>query len=157
MDGPVMKVILRAWFIVGTLDIMAALLQYYLKTQNNPIIVLQYIASGVFGDDAYTGRLQMAAWGLLFHYIIALAFTVLYFRLFRALPFIRRMGVLSGVLYGVFMWSVTQFIVIPLSSIPGGAPLKVSSAATAITILIVCIGIPLYYLARSAYGPVRKP
>ena len=152
-----MKAIIRAWLIVGTLDIIAAFLQYYLKTKNSPVIVLQYIASGVFGDDAYTGGLQMTIWGLLFHYVIALAFTALFFRLFRALPFIRRMGVLSGILYGIFMWSVTQFIVIPLSNIPGVAPLKATSVATAVAILIICIGIPLYYLARNAYGPIRKP
>jgi len=146
-----MKPILRAGLIVGTLDILAACLHYYLKTHNNPVAVLYYVASGVFGDDAYSGGSQMALWGLLFHYIIAFAFTVLFFLLFRSSTFIRHLGILFSVIYGAFMWSVTQFIVIPLSNISSLAPLNFPNVALSIGILIVCISIPLFYLAKKAY------
>ncbi|MGK6352788.1 hypothetical protein [Parapedobacter sp. DT-150] len=146
-----MKAILRAGFIVGMLDMLAAFLHYYLKTHKSPIVVLHYIACGVFGDNAYRGGSQMALWGLLFHFVIAFVFTTLFFLLFRSLPLIRRMGILAGVIYGVFVWAVMQFLVIPLSNISSVAPLNFPDAALSIAILIVCIGIPLYILAREAY------
>ena len=152
-----MIAVLRAGLIVGMLDILAAFLHFYFKTHNNPIVVLHYIASGVFGSDAYKGGLEMAIWGLLFHFVIAFAFTILFFMLFRSLPAIRRIGLLSGILYGPFMWAVTQFIVIPLSKISSSSPLHFIDVTIAISILIVCIGIPLYYLARQAYELNRKP
>jgi hypothetical protein len=147
----VMKAVLRAGLVVGTLDILAAFLHYYLKTQGNPVLVLYYIASGVFGDEAYTGGIQMAFWGLLLHFIIAFTFTILFFLLFRASPLIRRIGIFSGMLYGVFMWSATQFIVIPLSNISSIAPLNLYNVAIAIAILIVCVGVPLYYMAKKSF------
>lgn len=149
-----MKPILRAGLIVGTQDILAACLHYYLKTHDNPIMVLRFVASGIFGDDAYRGSSQMAIWGFLFHYIIAFAFTLLFFLLYRRVQFIRLLGIFSGIVYGAFMWSITQFIVIPLSRIPNVAPLTFSNAVIAISILIVCIGVPLYYMARKAH-PIK--
>lgn len=44
-----MRAVVRAGLIIGTLDILAAFLQFYLTTYNNPVVVLHYIAGGVFG------------------------------------------------------------------------------------------------------------
>src|SRR5690554_1214577 len=140
-----MRLLLKAGLLVGTLDILAAFLHYYVKTHNNPIAVLHYIASGAFGDEAYEDGLSMALWGLLFHFLIAFSFTGLFFWLYRFWPAFRRLGVFVCIAYGVFMWSVTQFLVIPLSRIPDTSTIRFSNAAPAIGILVVCIGIPLYY------------
>lgn len=147
-----MRLLLKTGLLVGTLDILAAFLHYYVKTHKNPISVLYYVASGAFGDRAYEGGLSMAVWGLLFHFLIAFAFTGLFFGLYRYWSAFRRMGVFVCVVYGVFMWSVTQFLIIPLSRIPDTGTLRFSNVTPAIGILVVCIGIPLYYLARRAYS-----
>ena len=42
-------------FIAGTLDITAACIQYYIRTGKGPANVLRYVASGVFGKEAFTG------------------------------------------------------------------------------------------------------
>ncbi|GGG97458.1 hypothetical protein GCM10007415_36060 [Parapedobacter pyrenivorans] len=152
-----MRAVVRAGLIIGTLDILAAFLQFYFTTHNNPVVVLHYIASGVFGDGAYKGGILMAGWGLLFHFVIAFAFTTLFFALFRSLASVRRIGLLSGILYAPFMWIVIQFVVIPLSRISSVSPLSFANVAIANAILIACIGIPLYYMARRAYEPSRKP
>ena len=70
--------VLKAGVIVGTLDILAAFIQFYSKTQKNPIVVLNFIASGIFGKEAFTGGNKMAAFGLFFHYVIAFGFTLLF-------------------------------------------------------------------------------
>ena len=76
--GP-LKVILVAGLVAGTLDILAAFVQTYINTRKGPDIVLKYIASGVFGrKEAFGGGDSMIIWGLLFHFIIAMAFAAFF-------------------------------------------------------------------------------
>ena len=70
-----------AWtaLLVGTLDIVAAFVDYWLATGRGPEGVLRYVASGAFGSAAFTGGICMIWYGLLFHYMIAAAWTALFF------------------------------------------------------------------------------
>ncbi|SFG94042.1 hypothetical protein [Pedobacter insulae] len=145
---------LKFGVLVGTFDILAALVQYYLKTQKNPITVLNFIASGVFGKEAFSGGNKMAAFGLLFHYLIALGFTLLFFVLYPKLKALIQNKFFLGSLYGLFIWLTMQFVIVPLSRAPI-MKLKVEGAITAILILIVCIGIPLSLYAGTVI-PNRK-
>ncbi len=147
MNNYPFKTALQAGLLVGSLDISAAFIQFYIKTGKGPTAVLKYIASGVFGKDAFTGGNDMVAWGFVFHYIIAISFTLFFFWLVRQWHFLLNSRILTGILYGIFMWTVTQFIVLPLSKIPA-LKIKPVNAIIAITILIVCIGIPLSLLAQ---------
>ena len=73
-----LKLIIKAGLIAGSLDIIAAFLNFYFKTGKNPTIVLKYTASAIFGKDAVTGGNGMALTGLLLHYIIAFIFTIFF-------------------------------------------------------------------------------
>ncbi|HVE60655.1 MAG TPA: hypothetical protein VNA26_02470, partial [Chitinophagaceae bacterium] len=73
------SMILKAGLLVGTLDILAAFLDYYISTNKNPLNVFTFIASGVFGKKAFTGGSSMIILGAVFHFIIALAFTLFFF------------------------------------------------------------------------------
>lgn len=137
---------IKAGLLVGTLDITAACTQFYIKTGKGPEPILRYIASGAFGKGAFTGGGSMIFWGLFFHYFIAMSFTFFFFWLAKTFPGILKVKLLTAVLYGVFMWCVTQFLVIPLSKISTPTP-TLTGAAIAISILIVCIAIPLTLIA----------
>jgi hypothetical protein len=45
--------IITAGAIVGTLDIVAAAIYFFQATGSNPLNVLKYVASGVFGMAAF--------------------------------------------------------------------------------------------------------
>lgn len=137
--------------LAGTLDILAAFIQQYSKTGRNPLPVLTFIASGVFGRKAFEGGGEMLALGLIFHFLIALIFTIILFQAFRRFPALGRYRFITGIVYGVFIWAVMQFIVLPLSNTP---PLKLTLARSipSILILIACMGLPLALLA-----PREKP
>jgi len=141
--------------LVGTLDITAACVQFYLKTGKGPEPVLRYVASGFFGQDAFSGGNSMIIWGLFFHYFIAMFFTFLFFWLTKTFPAILKVKLLTAILYGIFMWIATQLIVVPLSKIPT-RPITVSGAFTAICILVVCIGIPLAWIADRKFDTNKK-
>ena len=140
--------VLLAGIIVGTLDIAAAMFQFYINTGKSPFIVLKFIASGLFGKAALTGGDTMIAWGFLFHYFIAMSFTVFFFWLCSKRPALLQQRLLTGIGYGIFTWGVMRFIVLPLS-LTHKQPFSWSSTLTAIAILIVCIGIPLAFLAAA--------
>jgi len=141
------KKIIGAGLLVGTLDISAAFVHYFLRTGNNPIAVLYFIASGVFGQDAFSDNKMMAVAGLIFHYCIAMTFTILFFALVRKFPLLTQHRMLTGTAYGIFIWIIMALIVLPLSGIPKH-PLTLSNSLIAISILIVCIGLPLSFMAR---------
>jgi len=140
--------ILKAWLLVGSLDIIAACTQYYIKTGKNPENVLKYVASGVFGKDASIGGTMMSVYGLVFHFINALLFTLFFFLVVSKFRFASANRILTGIVYGAFMWAVMRFLVLPLSNVQL-LPLTLSGSLIAIAILIVCIGLPLSFMANS--------
>lgn len=140
--------VLLAGIIVGTLDISAAMLQFFIKTGKDPFIVLRFVASGVFGSTAMKGGADMIAWGFLFHYIIAMSFTVFFFWLCSRRPSLLQNRLVTGIGYGIFTWAVMRFMVVPLS-LTNKQPATLSGTLMAILILVVCIGIPLAYMAAA--------
>lgn len=138
---------LQAGLIVGTLDLTAAFIQVYLRTKENSIpAVSKFIASGVFGKSAFDGGTVMIIFGIIFHYIIALSFTFFFFWLVKTFPALLKMRLLTGIVYGIFIWCVMNLIAVPLSNTPKFA-FDAARAAIAASILIVCIGIPLAFMA----------
>ncbi|MCW3088794.1 MAG: hypothetical protein JWQ78_2180 [Sediminibacterium sp.] len=146
------RTILLAGLIAGTLDILTAFVHYYILTGKNPVKILNYIASGVFGREAaYGGGTGMALLGLLFHYVIAFAFTVFFFWLYPRWNALAKNKWLTAIGYGLFVWAVMNLLVLPfLTRIPG-APFNFSKAAVAAAILICMIGVPVSLMANAYY------
>lgn len=140
--------VLLAGIIVGTFDILAAMLQFFIKTGKDPLIVLKFVASGVFGTAALKGGADMIAWGFLFHYVIAMSFTVFFFWLCSKFPSILNHRLITGICYGIFAWSFMRFVVLPLS-LTNKQPFDLTAAVVAAGIIVVCIGIPLAFMAAA--------
>ena len=139
--------------IAGTLDILAALIIYDLILQKTPSIkILQSIASGIFKKEAYSGGSQMALYGLLLHYFIAFTFAVFYFTIYPYFNILKKNTLLSGILYGIFVWIIMNLLVLPtvFPALPEkhlDFPLILS-----MLILIFCIGIPIAFITRKHYS-----
>ena len=139
--------ILKAGLLVGTLDIAAAFASAWISSGTAPYVVLKFIASGVFGREAaFAGGWGMTAMGLLFHYLIAFSFTWFFFWIHPKVKTWIPNWVLLGLIYGIFVWVVMNRLVLPLSNTPKG-PFNLQSALINASILIVCIGLPLSYMA----------
>lgn len=148
MDTVINKKSIRAGFIVGTLDITAACIQYFIKTGKGPAGVLKFVASGVFGKAAFTDGIAMPLAGLCFHFTVAFFFTFFFFWLTGKIPSLLKTRLLTGIGYGIFVWTVMNMVVLPLSNTPP-IPFKILNAAIAASILIICIGIPLAFLKNN--------
>lgn len=145
--------VLWVGFLVGLLDISAAFVQFSIKSGGkDPLIVLRYIASAVFGREEAFSRDSMIFFGALFHFIIAYCFTIAFFLVYLRIRFLSKSRLLTGVLYGILIWFIMNRIVVPQTKITQGA-FRFKDAAIAAGILIAAIGIPLSYLAyRFYYG-----
>ncbi|MBL0154050.1 MAG: hypothetical protein IPP93_11375 [Chitinophagaceae bacterium] len=152
--GKAIRTVLLGWLIAGTLDICAACTQYFINTGKGPQNVLRFVASGYFGKEALSGGWEMAAWGLLFHFIIAFVITLVFFLIY---PWLKKwIGniPLMAIGIGLAAWTVMNLIVVPNSNTP---PIHRTtlSILIAMGILIVCIGLPLAVVMARYYRKQR--
>ncbi len=145
------KAILTAWLVAGTLDLLAAFTQFYIKTGKSPApIILKYIATGVFGPDAMKGGIDMMFWGLVFHFFIALGCVLAFFWLYPNIKIMRANKWITAVVYGLLAWVVTTRLIVPLSLVKK-IPFNLTSALIAMAILICMIGIPVTFIVGRYY------
>lgn len=142
--------ILTAWLIAGTMDITAACIQYYIRTGNGPEGVLRFVASGALGKNAFTGGTEMPVLGLLFHYLVAFIFTIIFFWFYPRLKVMQGNKWITGLVYGMIVWAVMNLLVLPLSAAPA-IPFVLKKAAVAMLILMCCIGLPISLIANKHY------
>lgn len=131
-----------AGLLAGLLDGATASMMYFITTGNNPTMVFQYIASAIFGRKAFTGGLGMAAWGLLFHLLIALIFAGFFFLIYPVITRFITNKVVIGVLYGLFVWATMNLVIVPSTHAPS-MPFKLGQALLNMAILIVMVGLPI--------------
>jgi hypothetical protein len=140
------KAIALSCLIAGTLDISDALIFYGLRGVS-PIRLLQGIAVGLIGRGAFTQGMRSALLGLLLHFFIATTWATIYIFASRRLP-LSRHPFLWGSLYGIVVYIVMNYAVVPLSKIgprPTPPPIPFINAVAA---LVFCIGIPIALIAR---------
>ena len=149
---PVRYVLLCALF-VGALDILVALVDYFITNQKNPLVIFKYIASAVFGSSALSGGAAMIFAGLFFHFVIASLFTFFFFVVYANTNLLSKNKWITAVVYAIFIWLVVNNIVIPLSEAPYlQIPFTaVNKVIKAIFILVFTIGLPLSFLAHRYY------
>jgi hypothetical protein len=140
------KVIAGAGLLVGTLDILDAIIFYGFRGVSSTRI-LQGIAFALIGRTSYSMGICSAALGLLLHFFIATTWAALYLLASRRLPLSRHQWI-YGTLYGILVYIVMNYVVLPLSHI-GLRPLpSLIPLINGVGALIVCIGLPLAFIAR---------
>lgn len=145
----ILKPLVITGLVVGTLDGLAAVGMYYVQTGNNPLNVFRFIASGIFGRPAFSGGVTMALLGLLFHYVIAAGWTILFFWLAARFFYLTKNWIVSGVMYGIFIWLMMNLVIVPLSLVPmKDGPKEWAGIIKGVLILIVCVGLPVAYSAK---------
>lgn len=145
-DSPVNTIIMTG-LLAGTLDAVAALLIHQVKPMN----MFRFIASGAFGAKALAGGLSMALWGVLFHYIIAFFWTILFFFLYPRISGISPNKYVNGVVYGGLIWLVMNLIVLPMTRVVQG-PLALKPAIIGTVVLIFAIGLPVSLFVHRHYS-----
>lgn len=137
--------------LAGTLDILYAIGFSYLRSGTRPARVLQSVASGALGRAAYDGGTATAALGLAFHFLIAFIITAIFFAPAAAIRSLTGRPLLIGAVYGLGVYVVMNFVVIPMSRI-GHRPLPAAIVMiTGVLVHMFLIGAPIAFGARRAF------
>jgi hypothetical protein len=140
--------ILFGGLTVGTLDLLDAIVFFGLR--GVPALkVLQSIASGLLGRAAFSGGVPTAVLGTLLHFGIALAIVATYHAAGRRLPLLTRHAVLCGMLYGLAVYVIMNFVVLPLSAASIG-PRTTPVLVNGLLIHTFGVGLPSALFARAA-------
>jgi uncharacterized membrane protein YagU involved in acid resistance len=136
-----------AGFLCGVLDITAAFITWAPQGVR-PARILQGIARGLLGPKSFSGGWATAALGLALHFFIAFSAATVFYLASRKLPFLTLRPFLSGVLYGVAVYLVMYWVVMPLAHIVSSSRSSWSASAIAIVTHIACVGLPISLVVR---------
>jgi uncharacterized membrane protein YagU involved in acid resistance len=81
-----------------------------------PILILHFIAGGLLGKKALAGGASVALLGLALQWAMSLIIAAVYVVSSRWLPMLRRRWIVSGLAYGVVIFFVMNYAVVPLSA-----------------------------------------
>jgi hypothetical protein len=152
---PSLLAILLGGLVAGTIDIGAAAL---INTAS-PILILHFIAGGVLGKPALVGGTPIVLLGLALQWAMSLIIAALYVVAAGWLPILRRLWIVGGFAYGVVIFLVMNYVVVPLSAWakwPGFTAEKFAENMLAMLLFSLIITYFAQYYASDAEQPRRS-
>jgi len=141
--------VLAGGLVAGTFDITYACVFWWLKRGVLPTRVFQSVASGLLGDASFTGGWRTALLGLALHYSIAMSMAVTYYLFARKWSELWQKPWVYGPLYGVLLYGIMNYIVVPLSAANPGSR-NLVWVLLSIAVHAFLIGTPCALFARRA-------
>ena len=141
--------VLAGGLLAGALDIIYACLFWAAKADLPPTRIFQSVAAGLLGDASFEGGAATAALGLILHFFIACTMALTYYFAARRWPAFARRPVPFGIAYGLLLYVVMNFVVVPLSAAGPGSrdPLWIALTVAAHAFLL---GLPIAWFAGRA-------
>lgn len=152
--SPARRAIVAGGLVCGVLDINAAFLNAWLASGMGPVRLLQAVASGLLGADAFQGGAAAAAFGLVLHFCVAFGWTMVFYALSRRLKFLTHHAVVSGLAYGALVYLAMNYAVLPLAAqfrslyIPATRPFVPRLAWVQFGIHLVFVGLAISLAVR---------
>jgi hypothetical protein len=102
------------------------------------------------GAPAFTGGIATGALGLLLHYLIALCAAFVFYAASRRFGWLVRHAIVAGIVFGLCVYGVMNFVVIPLSAFPRKLTFPPLILATGLFVHMFFVGVPIALGARAA-------
>jgi len=145
------RAIVAGGLAAGLLDLVDALVAYKLAFGMSPVVIYQFVASGLLGKAAYAGGPAMALLGLAIHFLIAFTAAAVFVLASERLPQLRRDAVGWGLAFGLAVFAVMSFVVIPLSRIGASTP-PLPLLVNGVLGHAFLVGLPIALAARRFLG-----
>ena len=114
MSPDLLSAVLIGGIVAGILDIGAAAA----INRKSPLAILRGIASGLLGSNALNGGALASAWGFVLQLAMSIVIAAIYGLASLWLPILVRMWIGTGLAYGVSIFVVMTYVVVPLSAAP---------------------------------------
>jgi hypothetical protein len=147
------RAILAAALVVGVLDISSAFVIWWQRgvgTRRG----LQGIAVALLGANSYDGGLVTAGLGLALHFFVAFVVVTVFYLASRRIGFLTLHPVVSGVLYGIGVYIVMYWLVLP-TAFPTFRH-RLGNDLLAVAIHISLIGLPCALIVRRYAHQTRQ-
>jgi hypothetical protein len=135
--------------VAGTLDIVYACVFWALKSAVPVQRILQSVAAGLLGKASFEGGTGTAALGLFLHYVIATSMSLAYYLAAGRLTLLRQRPVLCGAAYGLMLYAIMNYVVVPLSA-AGPSPKDPLWIGLSVLVHAFLIGVPIALLTQRA-------
>lgn len=141
--------VLVGGFIAGALDILYAIVFWAVRADVPAMRILQSVAAGLLGSASFTGGWQTAALGLFLHFFIAVSMSFAYFAVALRWRVLSRFPWPLGALYGLILYAIMNYIVVPLSAASPGSR-DTLWVGLSVAVHMALIGIPIALATRRA-------
>jgi hypothetical protein len=135
--------VLAGGLVAGTLDIAYACTFWGIKAGVPAQRIFQSVAAGLLGKASFEGGAPTAALGLGLHFFIATTMSVVYYLVARRWPLLWQRPVLVGAGYGLILYGVMNYIVVPLSAAAHGGPKDPLWVGLSVLVHMLLIGVPI--------------
>jgi uncharacterized membrane protein YagU involved in acid resistance len=135
--------------IAGLLDILFAI-SFAGYNGVPPVRLLQTVASGLFGNAAFSGGVSMAILGLALHFGMSFIWASIFLVLAKRLPLLTQHPVFSGILFGIIVFFTMRLIVLPLSAFPRPVTFKLLSTTLDLLSHTLLFGVPIALAVKKA-------
>ena len=147
------RAILMAGLVVGVLDISSAFVIWWQRGVGARH-GLQGIAAGLLGAKSFDGGLVTASLGLGLHFFVAFVVVSIFYLASRKIEFLTIHPVVSGVLYGIGVYIVMYWFVLPMA-FPTFRH-RMGNDLLAVAIHISLIGLPCALIVRRYSQQTRQ-
>ena len=147
------RAILTAGLVVGVLDISSAFVIWWQRGVGARR-GLQGIAAGLLGAKSFDGGLVTASLGLGLHFFVALVVVSIFYLASRKIEFLTIHPVVSGVLYGIGVYIVMYWFVLPIAFLTFRH--RMGNELLAVAIHISLIGLPCALIVRRYSQQTRQ-
>jgi hypothetical protein len=134
---------------VGALDALDAMVFFGMRSGVAPHRIFQSIAAGLLGRAAFQGGAATAWLGVALHFFIAFTIVLVFVAASRRVNLLTRYAVPAGIVYGLAVYVVMNFVVLPLSA-AGKPALSAPVLANGLLIHAFGVGVPAALFARAA-------
>lgn len=142
----VLRAILASGGACFILDGIAAMALFGLKGAK-PHRVWQGVAGALLGPGSFDRGNFAVVLGVLLHLLVAFTAAAVFVLASRQIPWLIDHAIPAGMMYGVAVWVVMNFVVIPLSAMPK-RPFNLTLAASQLLIHIFIVGLSISLPAR---------
>jgi hypothetical protein len=139
------RIIAIAGLVVGVLDISSAFVIWWQRGVGARR-GLQGIAAGLLGSKSFEGGLTTAAVGLALHFFVAVVVVSIFYLASRKMEFLTVHPFVSGMLYGIGVYIVMYWLVLP--TVFPAFRHRLGNDLLAVAIHISLIGLPCALIVR---------